>query len=227
MSPKDSAFLRTLDLIGAAICAGTFPEGSVLTVQQLVDLTGASRIIVREATQVLTAAGLVEARQRVGIRVLPSSRWNPIDVRVVGWRLKAPTRSKQISELLELRATIEPAAARLAATRRTPDDLDRLSTAAAGLRNAAVNDDNADFLLCDTAFHRALLSASGNSLFLYLSSVIETALTDRDLRIENVNSYDSVAIDLHRDVATHIAGHRPARAERAMLEIVRRAKESG
>ena len=55
MIAKANTFSRTVDLIGSAICAGIFEEGRVFTVQQMVDLTGASRSIVREATQVLAA----------------------------------------------------------------------------------------------------------------------------------------------------------------------------
>ena len=55
MIAKANTFSRTVDLIGSAICAGILEEGRVFTVQQLVDLTGASRSIVREATQVRAA----------------------------------------------------------------------------------------------------------------------------------------------------------------------------
>ncbi len=223
---KQNTFARTLDFIGSGVCTGSLAEGDVLTVQHLVELTGASRIIVREATQVLVAAGLVEARQRVGIRILPASRWNFLDPRVVGWRLKSPTRSTQISELLELRATIEPSAARLAARHRSASDVARLISAADGLREAARDGARTEFLAHDAAFHRALLTASRNSLFLYLSSVVEAALADRDLRIESPNSYDQVAVELHREVARHIEHGRPARAEASMREIIRRATEA-
>ena len=55
---------------------------------------------------------------RVGTRVLPMSDWNLFDPDVLDWRLEAGVDAAFVRDLMELRLTIEPAAARLAARRR-------------------------------------------------------------------------------------------------------------
>ncbi|TIV43970.1 MAG: FadR family transcriptional regulator, partial [Mesorhizobium sp.] len=48
-------------------------------------MLGVSRTSVREAVKVLSAKGLVEARRRAGVRVLPRDNWRLLDPVVLGW----------------------------------------------------------------------------------------------------------------------------------------------
>jgi DNA-binding FadR family transcriptional regulator len=224
VSTTPNTFARALDQIGSAICSGTIEAGSALTVQQLIELTGASRSIVREATQVLTAVGMVEPRQRVGMRILPQERWNPLDPRIVGWQLRGATRSSKVEELFDLRLAVEPAAAELAAVRRTDDDAAHILTAAEGLADAADARDEAAFTAHDADFHRRMLAASGNASFVYLSAVIEAALADRDRGL--AGEFDHAAIGLHFEVARHIQLGNADGARRSMVRIVSRTRAS-
>ncbi|MHB1235516.1 MAG: FadR/GntR family transcriptional regulator, partial [Microbacteriaceae bacterium] len=227
MTVKKSTFTRTLDQIGSAVCTGLHPEGTVITVEQLVAMTGASRSIVREATRVLAAAGLVEARQRIGMRVLPPSRWNALDPRVIMWRLASGDRANQIDDLFDLRIAIEPSAARLAAARRTEEDVALLLETALALRAAAEHGDTHGFLKNDAAFHRTILEASGNSAFQHLTSVIEAALVDRETRVREGEPYDPVAVDLHLNVARQVEAGEGAQAEESMQQIIQRTRATG
>ena len=121
---------------------------------------------------------------------------------------------------------IEPAAARLAAIRRSAEDAERLLISANGLAEASRSGDGPAFVENDTAFHRTILGASGNPAFRYLSSVIETSLGDRVVGLQGADSYDRVAVDLHVDLAKHILRRHPDRAEQAMLEVVNRTTQS-
>ena len=69
--------------------------------------------------RVLESMGLVAARRRVGITVLPPARWNPFDPDIIRWRLAGPDRLRHLQSLSELRSAIEPLAARLAAAHAT------------------------------------------------------------------------------------------------------------
>jgi DNA-binding FadR family transcriptional regulator len=224
VSNKTTAFARVLDQIGLAICSDELTEDAVLTVDAIVELTGASRSIVREATRVLSAIGLVEARQRVGVRVLPQHRWNVLDARVVRWRLASPGRARQTEDLLELRAAIEPQAARLAAGRRDQDQAQRLADLAVALRDAALSEDSREFSARDADFHRTLLEASGNSAFSHLAAVIEAAVIDREEHSRGGEPYDPIALELHAAVAGHILAGRATEAESAMLGIIERTR---
>ena len=69
---------------------------------------------------------------------------------------------------------IEPAAARLAATRRSADQLRRWRTALADM-TAAVDDPLA-YYRADLAFHRALFAASGNPFVDRLGAIVSAVL---------------------------------------------------
>ncbi|WP_157071330.1 FadR/GntR family transcriptional regulator [Curtobacterium ammoniigenes] len=131
-----------MDDIGGAIADGRIPPGHVDTVEGFERRTGASRSIVREATRVLVAIGMLRASRRVGLQVLPASEWDMLDPQVVRWRLAGPERMAVLRELRGLRAAIEPEAAAAAADRVAlgacpPDALEALHTAADRLTTAA------------------------------------------------------------------------------------------
>ncbi|WP_042376152.1 FCD domain-containing protein, partial [Streptacidiphilus melanogenes] len=66
------------------------------------------------------------------------------------------------SEVTELRLALEAAAARLAATRRTAQDLRLLQTALNRREEAWSSGDAEAFVLNDAAFHQAVMAASHN-----------------------------------------------------------------
>ena len=79
-----------------------------------------------------------------------------------------------MEHLVELRRMIEPAAARLAATRRSADQLQALAAALADM-TAAVDDPLA-YYRADLAFHRALFAASGNPFVDRLGAIVSAVL---------------------------------------------------
>src|SRR5207237_9005935 len=87
---------------------------------------GVSRAAYREAVQTLIAKGLVESRPKAGTRVLPRERWNLLDPDVLAWAFAREPDLRLIDSLFELRGIIEPAAAELAAERRTRDALQQV-----------------------------------------------------------------------------------------------------
>ena len=88
-----------------------------------------SRTVIREVVRVLESLGLASVRRRVGITILDSEHWNSLDPNVIRWQLAGPDRFEQLSILSELRSGIEPLAARLAATRATPEQCGALTAA--------------------------------------------------------------------------------------------------
>ena len=59
--------------LGIAIVSGRLPEGEPLPEAELGKMLGVSRSVVREATKVLAAKGLLRSRPRVGTVPLPAS----------------------------------------------------------------------------------------------------------------------------------------------------------
>ena len=106
---------RLVEQIGRRILGGELAPGAMLPREaELVRELGISRTAVREAIKVLAAKGLVESRQKLGMRVRPERAWNLLDPDVLAWQAASGPSPELIEHLVELRRMIEPAAARLA-----------------------------------------------------------------------------------------------------------------
>ncbi|MBE3075901.1 MAG: FadR family transcriptional regulator [Actinobacteria bacterium] len=213
---------RLLDRLGLAICGGDLETGSVVRIDQLQERYGVSRSVVREAIQVLASMGLVASRRRVGVQVLPATRWNLYDPRVIRWRLASPERSAQLQSLTELRTAFEPAAARLAAQRASLDDASELMGLAGKLWAAGQSNDAETFLMLDIRFHRLVLSSSGNEMLAKLSTLVEAVLTGRTRHGLMPRHPHEEALQLHVDVASAIQRGNADEAHAAMLAIMER-----
>src|SRR5881227_1492043 len=110
---------QVIEQLRDQIIAGTWAIGSrIPTESELAQLTGTSRNTVREAVQSLVHTGLLERRQGSGTYVLASSEL----AGAVGRRVA----EAHALHVLEVRRTLEVGAARLAAERRTDDDVARM-----------------------------------------------------------------------------------------------------
>lgn len=223
----ESAFDRVLDQVGSAIASGSLPTGHTDSVEGLVARTGASRSIVREATRVLVALGMLSAGRRVGLRVLPSDKWDVIDPMVIRWRLAGPGRMEAFAELRALRRALEPAAAAaaarvVAARAHDPADLEALLASADLLADAARLRDAAAFVQADSDLHGGILTLTANAMYVRLQKIVDRALEDRT----DVTP-DEHDVALHGTLATAVAAGDPAGAARAMAEIVERTDTSG
>jgi len=143
------------------ILNGDIVEGSYLpTERELVQQSGLSRGSVREALRLLSAEGLVEARQgRTGgsVVTLPNAEtFKQFVTRFVLGR-KLPPRA-----IHEAREIVEPALARLAALRRTEQDLQHLDH----LQNELLRDSGnfARLSTLNIQWHVAVADASKNEL---------------------------------------------------------------
>ena len=225
--PEGSSLLaslhaQVLDLLGLAICAGDLGTGSVVRIEQFQERYGVSRSVVREAIRVLASMGLVASRRRVGVQVLPISKWNLYDPQVIRWRLASPARVAQLKSLTELRTAIEPEAARLAALRAPLTGASELMGLAGKLWAAGQADDAETFLVLDIQFHRLVLSISGNEMFAKLNTLVEAVLTGRTLYGLMPRHPHKEALQLHVDVASAIQRGSGDEAHAAMLGIMER-----
>jgi DNA-binding FadR family transcriptional regulator len=139
----------------AQITSGEWPVGSrIPTEAELVERLGVARNTVREAVRALAHNGLLDIRQGSGTYVLATSELAGVMHRRFAEADK--------SEVTELRLALEAAAARLAATRRTTQDLRLLETALKRRDEAWSSGDAEAFVLNDAAFHQAVMAASHN-----------------------------------------------------------------
>lgn len=213
---------RAIDSLGTRIISGDLPAGHIMLAEQLEVELKVSRSVVREAVRVLQSLGLVETTKRVGIRVLPASRWNPFDPQVIRWRLASDARGAQLRSLAELRAAVEPAAAELAAQNAPAALRMELVDVARAMREAGNNGEVARFLELDIRFHSLLLSGSGNEMFANLMGQVAETLTGRTVHGLMPDHPHQAALQWHQDVAEAIARGDAASAREASDRIMRR-----
>ncbi len=137
------------------------------TEQQLSAQLGVSRNVIREAIAQLRADGLVEARQGVGAFVLAPEQRAAI-------RIDRQTLQEDgnIERLFELRSILETEAARLAATRRSAEQLAAIKAHLERMGGEEKWEDGS--IDADLAFHREVARATGNSyIHTFISFVCE------------------------------------------------------
>ncbi|WP_066726631.1 FadR/GntR family transcriptional regulator [Sphingomonas pituitosa] len=162
--------------LGTQIVSGTIAPGEKLTGEVAnAEALDVSRSAYREAVQVLTAKGLVESRPKAGTRVLPRARWNMLDPQVLAWAFSGEPDTDFVRDLFELRAVVEPAAARLAAERRDRDDVKKMRDALTKMRRHTLATEAGRS--ADRDFHDALLEATHNNALVALSASIGAAVS--------------------------------------------------
>jgi DNA-binding FadR family transcriptional regulator len=166
--------------IGSRITRGELLPGQVLDLVGLEAEFGVSRTAVREAVRVLGSKGLLDARPKRGTVVTGPEAWSMLDGDVLQWRAESTKETRLFSELAEVRWIVEPAAARLAATKATADDIQALDSALRAMASAATSGSVDEMVDADAAFHRGLLAATHNQLLTSLVDVIEHGLRQRD-----------------------------------------------
>ena len=151
--------------------SGAWPMGTKIPGEnQLATELGVSRGTVREALRSLSLTGLLEPRVGDGTYVRATNEISGVLVR--------DELSTTLTHVLDARAGIEAAAARLAAQHPTPQVIAALE-AALDVRSTAHEANDLDaYVAADAAFHRGVVEASGNPLLLRLYDAVAEVLTD-------------------------------------------------
>jgi DNA-binding FadR family transcriptional regulator len=100
--------------------------------------------------------------------------WNFFDADVLAWRVRVGMDDEFTCSLTEIRRALEPAAAALAAKRRTVADIAQLRRHVSDMARSGHT--RRSFAEADLAFHLAIGVATANPLMRSFASVIEAAL---------------------------------------------------
>lgn len=206
-----------LDQLGKAIVIGAYEATPFPTEAELSKQHGVSRSVTREAVKMLSAKGLLSARPRQGTVVQPPSRWNLFDADVLNWLLERKFSLELLAHFNQLRNSIEPAAAALAAQHADQAGVEAIRAGFARMRAAEAGDD--DTLEADIAFHLAILRASANPFFAQFRDVVATALRT-SIRFTNRIKGRTADLAAHEAVKIAIEQRDAERARRAMLAII-------
>lgn len=166
---RQTRIRQTIEQLRGRILGGEWPVGHrIPTEPQLVKALGVGRNTIREAVRALVHAGVLECRQGSGTYVVSTDEI----AGAVGRRLS----DADFSEVVEVRRALEVEAARLAALRRTPEDLAMIDRALAE-REAAWRSGRADdFVEADALLHNAIVAAAHNTLLAELHGSVGAAL---------------------------------------------------
>ncbi|QYZ70297.1 FadR/GntR family transcriptional regulator [Neotabrizicola shimadae] len=188
--------------LGVGIASGRFPIGSILPNEtEIMDSYGVSRTVLREALKTLEAKGLVEARAKVGTRVLPRNRWNLYDRQVLSWIHEAGPDAAFLASFFVVRRMIETQAAADAALHRTADHV-RMLQYWLNQRHATTGMPE-PHALAEFELHRTICEASQNPFLRAATGIVEfgiaraimgrIALFPDDLASEKAAGYAELA----------------------------------
>lgn len=179
---------------------------------------GIGRRALRRALEVLETEGRIWRHQGKGTFV--GSR--PVQHQA---NLHELSKRTHPLEVMDVRLAIEPALARLAALHATNGDIERLDRLA---DKTAITADADARELWDSALHRAIAEAAGNSLLLAIFGMVDQIRQDVTWRLmrERARSEDRqrIYVEQHRHVVAAIAqrnGHAAELTMREHLEFVR------
>lgn len=221
--PRSEALERTPSLpeevarvLREEIDSGAIPPGNRLpTEQELSERFDVSRPVIREAVSRLKYDGLVTSHQGRGVFVSPPATRHAFRI-----ELKALEDRRDLSDILELRLTLEAEAAALAALRRKRAHLSAMESAIADLEDAVRSKTQGDD--ADAAFHQSVVEASDNSYFRQFAEFLKGRI-DGSIRAARYDYLQNEArarldIDEHREIFEAIQRRDPSAARDATLQ---------
>lgn len=209
--------------LAVRILSGDVNPGDILSTEGVACAEmDVSRTAYREAVKVLSAKGLLESRPKVGTRVLQKSYWNMLDPEIIGWKSEIEDRDKFADDLFEFRQIIEPAAARLAAQKAKPEDVEQIQ--AALTRMAETDDESPANFEADFEFHNAILMASSNEILASLGHVVEALLLTSFKLSALRPGARKASLPLHETVLKHIRNQNAEQARDAMAYLLTSAR---
>ncbi|MCE7796326.1 FadR family transcriptional regulator [Sphingobium sufflavum] len=208
--------------LGIAIVTGQYQPGDGFGGEiEQAEAYKVSRTAYREAIRILIAKGLLDSRPKAGTHVTPRARWNMLDPDILAWMFSSKPDKRFVADLFELRGVIEPAAAMLAATRRTDAQVERMRSALGVMRQQGLG--TVQGRDADQQFHSTILEAAGNEPLASLASSVGAAVTWTTRFKEQSGKLARDPIAEHLAVFDAIEASDPLLARATMEELLRLA----
>ncbi len=216
---------QIVETLGREIVTGVLPVGSQIPTESiLAESLGVGRLALREAMKVLASMGMVVILPKTGTHVLPRESWNLFDPNVLQWHVQYAFDEEFTKDLVELRNMIEPAAAGIAATQATLEQIGTIRQAYVDMVQAETH---ADYLEADLRFHGAVLSSCKNRFIRQLQTPISEVLRV-SFKASSTPGRDTDrehALILHQALLIAIENHDPAAAINSVQKLIDRASE--
>lgn len=219
LAPRSNRAADVATKLAESIRAGALAPGDRLPSEsEIARRLGVSRPVVREALAFLRADGLVQSRQGLGLFVDKQE--------TLRLRLSEMEASEHaILDFLEFRLGMEAEAARIAALRRTADDVARMHGALAALQ--AADEADADSAEHDLAFHRAVADAAHSHLYGRVLNFVSGPLLNSIRSMRSKDGGARVHVEIRRrDHDRILAGIEEGDPERASTAMRAHIEES-
>lgn len=185
------------------------PGDRLMSEREFAERLGVSRTSVRQALTALRVMGLVDIRHGDGVYLQkpPADLVSSLASEVANAEVDHPM-------IWEVREGIEVQAARLAASRRTQQDLDTMATALVAMASSI--DDGGDGVDGDRLFHRAIVDSAHNPLLKQLIEQLRD-LVDRTSEVSLTRPGRARrSLEAHREILAAIEHQDEEQAADAM-----------
>lgn len=211
MERMDQTLTKLRELISGN---GLGTDGRIPPERVLAHELGVGRRSLRRALDVLEAEGRISRQQGRGTFIQTAEGNGPAVAAVPFDQILEHTNPL---EAIEVRLSVEPVMARLAAVRASQCDIKKLRRLAEETREAT---GSAAYEEADEKFHRAVAEASRNALFLAMFDMLRNCRRDAAWRRlgENAHCYKRQAVyaGFHQEICDAIAARDGERAQEAM-----------
>jgi DNA-binding FadR family transcriptional regulator len=141
-----------------------------------------------------------------------------LDPEVLDWMFSGERVMSGLTDLMEVRMLVEPAGARMATIRATPEDLDDIRSNLEGMEGSTGNLPSS--VEADLGFHMAILEATHNAFMRPFGALIQAALRGSfQLTSSNADLY-RLTLPLHRKVLEAVEHQDGDKAEVAMATLL-------
>lgn len=202
---------------------GMVVNGKLPTERKLSEITGLGRVVLREALIAMEGMGIVEIRNRTGI-FLKEPNAEQLTYMLESAPVWHPT--ERMANAMEMRLIIDPAAAAIAAVRRTEKDIDELCMCLKKLeeiRARAGENEAESGAYWNSVLHSAIFEAAHNVLLTRAQDSLK-ALTEKGVAIMRTQMpkinpvWRETILEEHRSIINAIVASDP---EKARFEMER------
>ncbi|HEY1854912.1 MAG TPA: FadR/GntR family transcriptional regulator, partial [Solirubrobacterales bacterium] len=165
--------------------------------RELAEQLGVSRTSVRQALTALRVVGMVDVRPGDGVYLLSTE-----DI-VPSLALEVLESESEYPMIWEVREAVETQAARLAAKRRTQDDLDTMKAALEAMAESVSG--GGEGILGDRHFHQAILGAAHNPMLQRLFEQLADAIDKTSQSSLGLKGQPPISLEAHTGIYEAIA----------------------
>ena len=200
---------------------GLRPGDTLPSERELMETYGVGRPAIREAMQNLQRMGLVDIRHGERPKVATPSFARMVDEMSETMRHLLVHSPATLEHLKEARATFEMEMARIAARRRTDEDVADLKHILAEQERA--RHVSADFLTADGRFHQRIAAISGNPIFASLSQSLFQWLAQFHFDLVRSPGLEQLTLAEHQQIIDAIEKGDPEEAAKMTGDHLNRA----